>query len=223
MVQRRSGRVSSTRIPVKIQDVEDAEAFVYSMIQRALPTAILTPEIREELMQTGMVLLQSMANRDKSVLGSGEHTDGSKFSGYASRFLPGKLRDAWHKMEGHTLRQGLEGKREWVINDKPMSLERIMEGNEEMGGGGDIAQLRAPDDRPEPEEERADLERQLASALDHQYAGIRTTTIRVGLMIEEGLSHSQCAKRLGITDREVQTAVSRLLSLAPSLAGLQVA
>jgi DNA-binding CsgD family transcriptional regulator len=214
--------MSSGRTSVCIHDIADAEAFVYTMMRRALPTAILTPETREELLQTGMVLLQGMANKDKSQSGSGEHDGGSKFSGYASRFLPGKIRDAWHKMEGHTLRQGPEGKREWVINDKPVSLERIMEGQDESSADT-IVQLRAPVDQLTPEVEKKNLERQLGIALDEQYAGLRSVTIQVALMLEEGLTQAQCAKRLGITDREVGAAVSRIMTITPSMAGLQVA
>lgn len=214
--------MSSGRTAVKIHDIVDAEAFVYTMMRRALPTAILTPETREELLQTGMVLLQGMANKDKSQSGSGEHDGGSKFSGYASRFLPGKIRDAWHKMEGHTLRQGPEGKREWVINDKPVSLERIMEGQDESSADT-IVQLRAPADQLAPEVEKKNLERQLGIALDEQYAGLRSVTIQVALMLESGTTHPQVAKQLGITEREVGAAVSRIMTISPSMMGLQVA
>ena len=214
--------MSSGKTPVCMHDIADAEAFVYTMMRRALPTAILTPETREELLQTGMLLLQGMANRDKSQSGSGDHDAGSKFSGYASRFLPGKIRDAWHKMEGHTLKQGPEGKREWVINDKPISLEGIMEGQNDSAADT-IVQLRAPADRGEPEEERVNLAQSLGVALDNQYANLRTTTIQVALMVEEGLTHAQVARKLGITEREVGAAVSRIMTISTSMMGLQVA
>lgn len=206
--------------PLRIHDIEDAEGFVYSMMKRALPTAILTPDAREELQQTGLRLLWEMALRDKSQSGSGEHDGGSKFSGYASRFLPGKIRDAWHKQEGHTLRQGPDGKREWVIHDKPISLEKVMEGQDESDT---VVQLRAPADAPEPERERVDLAHALGSALDDQYATLRRTTIAVALLIEEGLSLPQAARQLGITEREAGAAQTRIMSIAPTLSGAQVA
>jgi DNA-binding CsgD family transcriptional regulator len=45
----------------------------------------------------------------------------------------------------------------------------------------------------------------------------------VALNLEEGLSNSQCARRMGITEREVTAAVSRIMAITPDLSGLQVA
>lgn len=212
--------MSSGKQPLKVHDIDDAEAFVHSMIKQALPTAILTPEAREELQQTGLRLLWEMALRDKSQSGTGEHDAGSKFSGFASRFLPGKIRDAWHKQEGHTLRQGEDGKREWVIHDKPISLEGVMEATDESDT---VVQLRAPEHRAEPEQEKEALAESLGAALDDHWAITRQTTIAVGLLLEEGLSHPQCAAQLGITEREVGAAQARIISIAPTLSGAQVA
>lgn len=107
---------------VALHDVDDAHAFVQACITRS--GLALSREQRDELVAEGLRALTRLAREYQPGRG-GRDAAGSRFSGYAAKFLPGKLSDAWHRIEGHTLVTQADQSRKWQINQRPVSLQAI--------------------------------------------------------------------------------------------------
>lgn len=108
---------------VSLHDVEDAEAFVQATINKG--GLRLTPEQRDELAAHGMFRLVEMARKYQPGRG-GLDAETSRFSGFAAKYLPGKLSDHWHRMnDGHYRVDKETDTRVWVIEVAPASLDRI--------------------------------------------------------------------------------------------------
>lgn len=106
---------------VSLHDVNDVEAFVVACIKRSGANA--PPEDWEELIAEGILLLYTMANNYKPRL-EGYAKDGC-FSGYAIKWLPKQIHQAWHKSQEHHLyvKDKETGKRGWVYRITPVSYE----------------------------------------------------------------------------------------------------
>jgi DNA-directed RNA polymerase specialized sigma24 family protein len=194
-------------------DIEDPEGFVKSF----MPKVRLTPERREELFCEGMGILTKMRNDYRPGHGGGDPAT-SCFSGYAASYLPRKIRDAWHRLEGHTLTTGEKGKREWEYHDTPSSLEAMTTANgSDKGAENNVQALRTEDIYDE------DMAQKLGDALDRMYAEERKQTIGVGLILGEGGSAAEAATRLGLRSQEVALAVSRIRRAIPLLTTLEAA
>jgi hypothetical protein len=109
---------------VALHDVEDVEGFVQATINKG--RLRLTPEQRDELAAEGLRIMCKLSN-DYEPGKNGLDASASKFSGYAAKFLPGKLSDAWHRLQGHRLASGPDGVRRWQYDDAPTSLSVIAE------------------------------------------------------------------------------------------------
>lgn len=129
---------------VSFHDVEDVEGFVQSTINKG--RLRLTPEQRDELAAEGLRIMCKLAN-DYEPGKNGLDAAASKFSGYAAKFLPGKLSDAWHRLQGHRLASGPDGVRSWQYDDAPTSLSLI----EEKPGGLDTVTSLQHREEYEPE------------------------------------------------------------------------
>lgn len=130
---------------VSLHDIEDAKAFVMATILKG--KLLLSGEEREELLSEGVRILIALA-RDYQPGRGGLDAAGSRFSGYAAKYLPGKLSDAWHRLQGHRLQSTEDGPRKWEIALQPASLDVIAS---EMPYGVDTITALQHEDRWEPE------------------------------------------------------------------------
>lgn len=193
--------------PVTIHDINDAERFVRATIA---DTLVLTPDQRDDLICEGLRILWTLSDRYQPGYG-GRNPTGSRFSGYAAKYLPGKLSDAWHRLQGHSLVVLPNGKRKWHYNDRPVSLEALMDATP----GSDTLTALAVD----PDQHMdSDLARKLGAALDAAWAARRTTAIRVGVLYGDGHSPAIVAHTLGLNGPEL-AAATRLIKEASSRMG----
>lgn len=108
---------------VPLHDIDDAEAFVRTHINKA-GGLVLTRDEREELIAEGLVILCDLARRYKPRL-DGYKRDGS-FAGYATNLLGRKLSDAYHRQrENHLCRTQPDGTRKIEYLPRAESYERV--------------------------------------------------------------------------------------------------
>lgn len=196
------------RAKVSILNIEDAEAYVRSQ----LPRVLMSPEMREDLVQTGLLLLAEMKRKYKPGIG-GQDPRTSTFSGYVEgQHLGDKLRDQWHRMEGHRLTSDGEGGRKWTYPPARASLDQIQE---REGGLDNVRSLQAEDTR------ESDLGRNLARASDEQHEADKELEVSVGVMLGEDVAASEIASRLGLRDKEVTEAIQRIIRYTPRLTTLE--
>lgn len=196
---------------VAIGNVLDSEAWVRSY----LPRVILTTEGREELVQEGLRILSEMFDRYEPGRG-GLDPETSSFSAYAHKYFPGKLRDAWHRMEGHTLTTKPEGGREWQYPGKPSSLDRIAEDHPD--GLDSIRSLTTEDVYC------SDLGVSVGSALDQMYAAMREQTIKVAILLADGVtSNNRIALALGVGPVDVELSMEHIRLAVPFMTQLEAA
>lgn len=91
---------------VGLHDIDDCEKFVRATVHRK-PGLRLAEDLEEELVREGIVALTRMAERYEPGYG-GRDPAGSRFSGYAAKYLPGKLDDALHRLRGDALSTKVE-------------------------------------------------------------------------------------------------------------------
>lgn len=197
---------------VALHDVKDAEGFVRATIAKG--RLRLTPEQRDELTQEGLRIMCKLAN-DYEPGRNGQDASASKFSGYAAKFLPGKLSDAWHRLQGHRLSTQPDGVRQWQYDPAPVSLEKMTEENAE--GADHIATLHAVDYYS------SDLAGTLGAALDEQWKVDRDTTVKVGVLLGMGESLGDVARTLKIATADAQGAVERIKRVSHRLGALEAA
>lgn len=100
---------------IQVYNILDAESFVYSCAGRQR-LAHLDYHERQDLLSEGLVILLDLACKYNPAIGS--------FSGFCSRFLPGKISSAWHKMHPEHLQViGEDGKRIYQYGERDASLE----------------------------------------------------------------------------------------------------
>lgn len=106
---------------VRLHDIADAEGFIAKAILKS--GVITTDQEFDELKAEGLVILCDLAQRFEP------HRPGyaqpGRFSGYAARFLPGRLQDAWKRL--HPEHRQING--EWEYGQPPLSLD-LHEGHE---------------------------------------------------------------------------------------------
>lgn len=125
---------------VQLHDVLDTEGFVRATIAKG--RLRLTSDERDELCQEGLRIMCKLAV-DYEPGRNGLDASQSKFSGYAAKFLPGKLSDAWHRLQGHRLATLPTGVRQWRYDPTPTSLTVL---EERPGGLDTVASLQHTDD-----------------------------------------------------------------------------
>lgn len=108
-----------TMLKIAVHDVADAEAFVI----HAMHTSGITPgrDETEDIIAAGLLVLCEMADRYKPRM-PGYQTDG-RFSGYAARWLPGRIRDAYFGMHENIIaRVDNNGHKHREFLDAPVRL-----------------------------------------------------------------------------------------------------
>lgn len=193
-----------------LDDIRDCEAFVRSQ----LPRVILTPDLREELIAEGLRILVELHARYEPGRGGQDATE-SSFSGYAAKYLPGKLRDAWHRLEGtHHLVTNGDG-REWRYDEKPRSLDRM---NEIDPDSADRHRALQAIDRHE-----SDFAETLGYAIDTVFAHRRKVALEVGVLLGMGTGTDEVARALRLRGSEVTAAVELIRDATPYLTRLEAA
>lgn len=196
--------------PVSFYDIQDGEAFVRSQ----LPRVLMTADRKEELIQEGLRILTEMANRYQPGKNGLDPTE-SRFSGYASKYLQGKLRDQWHRMEGHSLITLADGKRKWNTGAKVSSLDAMTVDSPD--GIDHLPSMQTTD------EYDTDMESKLRRALDMQWELERERAVQVGVCLGLAYSPGETAKRLGIRPVDVTAAVDLIKRSMPFLTTLEAA
>lgn len=198
------------RVKLALHNIEDAEAYVHAL----LPRVALTSEMREELVQEGLLLLQQLERKYKPGLG-GRDPSGSTFTGYLEgQHFKQKLRERWHRLEGGQLSTSDAGGRRWVYPPKPASLDQLQE---REGGTDNVRALQDTDIY------ETDLAVNLAKALDEQWQLDRDLTIKVGVLLGDGISPSAIAEQLGHREKTIVAAVQRIVRIAPRLTIMEAA
>lgn len=197
-----------------IFNIRDAEGFVRS----SLPRVLMTADMRDELVAEGLRILTDMAARYQPGR-NGQDPTTSSFSGYAGKFLPGKLRDAWHRLEGHTLTTNRDdGKREWQYPSKPVSIDAT--DSDSDGPQQQISALRARAHEPGVDET---VQRVLAG-LDELWRLEREQIAGVIAALAEGVENdTQLAQDLSIAPEEVVDCRRRIRAAIPYVAPLEEA
>lgn len=133
-----------------LHDIDDVRAFAKAIVARFIKPQMGEESDRDELIQEAVCLLYELAERFEP------HREGyaqpGKFSGYAARFLPGKVIDAWHRLHPeHQCVTQPDGKRRWVydipktVSEQSVSTRNKVDTTDELGewdGGRDCLQSR---------------------------------------------------------------------------------
>jgi hypothetical protein len=110
--------------PIKLHDIDDVQGFVANSLNR---TGIYFAQAdeREELIAEGVCILYELAEAYEPRRAG--YAQAGRFSGFAAQFLPRRLGDAWHKRHpNHRRVAGEDGKRRWIYQDAPVSLDAIL-------------------------------------------------------------------------------------------------
>ena len=108
---------------VAIADVDDAEAFVLAAMKRTGLT--LAPAEIEELLAEGLLILVKLHDTFEPIREG--YDQPGRFSGYAAKFLPRKLLDAWHRLHPEHVRS----KDGWRYLDPPTHLAVVQDEGDE--------------------------------------------------------------------------------------------
>lgn len=207
---------------VPLHDIRDSEAFVRSQLAKALSPAtlrLLSTDERDELLAEGLRILTHLADTYEPGKG-GRDPAGSTFTGYASKYLPGKLRDAHHRLQGtHHLVTSPDGTRQWQFDEKPRSLNELT--HEDPDAADRHRALQAIDTPDGQEDPSADLREKLGRALDELYAHEREQALQVGELLGLGITPTEAAKRLGLRSEQLLQAVERIKAATPYLTTLE--
>lgn len=117
------------RKKVSIYDILDCEAFVIMCIKRS--GAQVQPNEYEDMVAEGLCILISMSQRYEP------HRPGyaqpGRFSGYAIKYLPRKMKEAWHRAhEEHLQRTQADGRRRYEYHDRASSLNGYTQDGDEQ-------------------------------------------------------------------------------------------
>lgn len=215
--------------PEPIHDVADPERFVGS--QLAACGLHLTDDQREELHAEGMLILVQLADAYAPKNGR------SRFSGYAAKYLRGRIMRAWHRMNEHHVERGRNGKRHWEYLPESVSLQGLSSGNGHDDDGEtepDLIYSLTHEDAESPllalrGMTRAEfhgtlmhassaLIRSLRSALVPELSREADETVKVALLRGLDLNRDEIASRLKLSDFEVRCALVRLERIGLDLA-----
>lgn len=190
---------------VALHDVKDVEAFVNATITKG--RLRLTTDEREELVCEGLRIMSHLANVYQPGK-NGLNASQSKFSGFAAKYLPGKLSDAWHRMEEHHRLVTLPtGERKWHYDEPPASLDAIAETDTVER----VRSLRADDVYD------SDMAHTLRDALNRRWEHDRETTVRFAVLLGMDYTPADAAKALRIDAKEAALVVERIKRVAHEL------
>jgi len=107
---------------VALHDITNVEAFVRATLDDSR-IRFQTGE-RDELVLEGLAILYDLAGSYQHQLPG--YAQPGRFSGYAARYLPRRLGEAWHRLhEEHIYRTRLDGGREYEYLQPAISLDGI--------------------------------------------------------------------------------------------------
>lgn len=178
--------------------IRDAEAFVRHHIARG--RVRLTDDDREELVAEGLRIVTGLVKAYEPGRNGLDPKD-SKLAGYVSKFLGGKLSDAWNRMqENARVTTQADGSRKWHYDAKASSLDAMMEAGTDHIGELQVAAAYKT--------EFADT---LALGLDARWPRELALTVRVGKLWHQQVSFPMIAERLQVTAAEVAVAIARIV------------
>lgn len=183
---------------VSLHDIRDVEAFVGSTLGRAgiRPD---DPIEREDLIADGILIVSELAERYEP------HRDGyaraGSFAGYCAKFLPGRMRDAWHSRHPeHSYVTRDDGRREWSYGESAISLDGLREQNP------DGVELRIGARVSESDTSFADLAAAIAQASRRR----DEIALVVAQMKAAGYSHDAIAEELELGPSEFRFAIEQI-------------
>lgn len=107
--------------PVALHDIKDAESFVAANIARS-GVIVRDRHEREDLLSEGITILLELAARYEPHRAG--YAKAGSFAGYAAKYLPGRMRDAYHALHPeHIARRDADGRRVYEYGERPMSLQ----------------------------------------------------------------------------------------------------
>lgn len=133
--ERFSTLLTMLRKQCSLYDIDDVEAFIIMCINRSG----IKPHPREweDLIAEGVCILWSMSLKYEP------HRPGydkpGRFSGYAIKYMPRKMKEAYHRSHEHHLHVTQDdGTRKWEFKEQALSLNKLMDplhGSSEANGG----------------------------------------------------------------------------------------
>lgn len=189
---------------VVLHDVLDVEAFVRATIRKV--NLRMTTEEHDELVAEGVAIMVKLAQRYEPRR-AGYDRDGT-FAGYAAKYLPLRLSEAWHRMHpGHSfVTDPQTGVRGWVYDDVPVSLDQV------QAEQGDNVTALHTSDRPE-----SDLAADLRPLLEAQAQREIDLTIKVGELLAQGSPPHEVIAELGIRQAEYAACFDRIRRVADQM------
>jgi hypothetical protein len=188
---------------VALHDVDDPIAFVRKAVQ--LSGLRLSADEREDLIAEGLLILYRMATSYRPGFG-GRDPAGSRFSGYAIKYLPGKLREAWRRSQpGYVRTRQPDGRCRWERRGRAVSITAIRHDSSFS------RILRTEDDELR---QLVELQHDLRAALDRQLEVDGELTVRVGVLLASGWQRSEVAWLLRRSEADVRVCESRLRRIA---------
>lgn len=110
---------------VQVYDILNAESFVRSSIAKAKLRVSDFHEL-QDVVSEGMAIMLDLASKFNPHM-PGYDKPGS-FAGYCSKYLPNKIRAAWHNMHPeHLLVRSPDGKKRYEYGDSPKSLSELID------------------------------------------------------------------------------------------------
>lgn len=187
--------------------IRDAEAFVRHHIARG--RVRLTDDDREELVAEGLRIVTGLVKAYEPGRNGLDPKD-SKLAGYVSKFLGGKLSDAWNRMqENARVTTQADGSRKWHYDAKASSLDAMTA--ESPDGLNNVVALHTEDVYD------SDMAQTLRDALDRRWQHDRETTVKVGVILGQGFLIGDAVRMLRIAPAEAADAVDRIRRVAHEL------
>lgn len=188
---------------ISLGDVRDVAAFVQATLNRS--RRVYPADERDDLFAEGVcIMLQLHARFDP-------HRDGyehaGRFSGFAAKYLPLKLEDAYHRLHPeHTLRTCPDGRRRYDYGERAVSLEALTGDDPERDGV--MADIR---------QSEQDLRATVGRALDERWRRRRRVILDVADVLGQGGTPADAASILGLASTQVKDAVDEILAVSDRL------
>ncbi|MCA1572673.1 MAG: hypothetical protein LC798_20735 [Chloroflexi bacterium] len=103
---------------IRLHDIRDAEGFVAANIHKS--RIILSADEREDLLAEGLAILCDLARKYEPHRPGYAHA--GSFAGYAAKYLPGRMRDAFYAMHPEHVARREDGRRIYEHGTRPMSI-----------------------------------------------------------------------------------------------------
>lgn len=225
---------------VGVHDVVDAEAFVIASMRKVHldPGMLRQRGELEDTISTGLLILFELASRYKCRL-DGYEQDGC-FSGYAARYLPARIMDAYWDGHENVTTAVVDGRKRRVVHPAPVTLAPVEHVDDEETANAaedralavmdppnlllDLHAMPAPliptsatADRHADDILPASVQRSILVALSGPMASEAHFTVRVAGLRALDLDRGQIAQRLGSSEVEVGMAITRLNRISRSL------